>query len=356
MDNINKSEELYDNVHSFSLFSREKKLDFLEKLKQIRSDTVARFLHEAYASEKDKQVQKAIKKLLFRLKTSGIVVDELPIEGESVLRKVEEKRDHRGLFSNFDEHGTRVAMIAFEGKRNAYVLVHGLIHFSQGLLELANAPLDGRSLKQLVAQYLNGSMKPLTVVEIAPRYASYILEEAARLSGRYSEEMNQMKALASRLGGLVAKPADIYSLGVGSDDRVLPMNSILSDELFEPFSIMWDTVDDDRKAFQEIGGSATLVLPPYMVAEKREEYVKNLIGKNNLERHVPFMKRLLEDYAYIFYARGDLGAYKSVMEVLGRADGPRQALAFFVRKSLEARQEPSPGLIVNPYDQIRNPR
>lgn len=356
INNINDISKLEDNVKVFSLLTKENKLDILEKIKAIRTDIVGQFLHDAYALEHDKQVQKAIKKLLFRLKTVGVRVEELKVEGESVLRKIEEKREHRGLMSNYDADGTRMAMVAFEAKRNTYVLVHSLLHFSKGLLELANAPVDGEGLKQIIAEYLKGSMKPFTVVEVAPRYASYLMEEASSLSGRYVEEVKQMKVFSARLGGQVQKPIDIYTLEIPNDTEALSTERILSNELFERFSITWDTLEDDKKQYEEIGGSSTIVLPPYMVEEKRQAFFKGLMENITLKPSIPLMKRLMEDYAYIFHSLGGFNAYKGLMEMLKETDGPEKTLLFFVKKVLEPKKEQQPGLIVNPYDQVRTPR
>lgn len=354
--NINNINQLEDNVKAFSLLTKENKLSLLEKAKEIRTEIIGQFLHNVYALEYDKQVQKAIKKLLFRLRTIGVRVEELNVEGEPVLRKIEEKREHRGLMSNYDADGTRMAMVAFEAKRNAYVLVHGLLHFSKGLLELANAPVDGEGLKQIIAEYLKGSLKPFTVVEVAPRYASYLMEEASGLSGRYVEELKQMKAFSARLGGQVHKPTDIYTLEIPDDTEALSTERILSNELFERFSVTWGTLEDDKKRYEEIGGSSAIVLPPYMAEEKRQQSLKGLMESVELKPSIPLMKRLMEDYAYMFHCLGEFNAYKGLMEALKETDGPEKTLSFFVKKTLEQKKEQQPGLIVNPYDQVRTPR
>ncbi|MFZ2800876.1 MAG: hypothetical protein WAZ30_11665, partial [Syntrophorhabdus sp.] len=138
ISNINYIEQLEGNVDAYSQLSNDIKLELLDKLKFERTEIVGQFLNRIYTKEHDKQIQKIIKKLLFRLKTSGIKVEELRVEGESALKKYEEKRVHRGLMSNYDGDGTRLAVVAFEAKRNTYVLVHSLLHFSRGLLELGN--------------------------------------------------------------------------------------------------------------------------------------------------------------------------------------------------------------------------
>ena len=354
--NINSIDRLENNINAFSQLSNEIKLELLDKLKVERTEIVGQFLNQIYSMEHDKQIRKAIKKLLFRLKTSGIKVEEVKSESEPVFKKYEEKREHRGLISNYDGDGTRTAIIAFEVKRNAYVLVHALLHFSNGLLELGNIPIDGEGLKQIIAGYLKGSMKPFIVVEVSPRYVNYLLDEASSLSGRYTEEIKQMRSLSSRLGGQVQKPVDIYDLPIPTDTGSFSLEHIFSNDLFVPFSVTWDSVENDRKQYHEIGSPSTIVLPPYMAEEKRQQFIKNLIENGKLSPNLSLMKRLMEDYAYIFHTQGDFKAYKGLTEILKQPDGPYKSLAFFVKKALEEKEEQQSGLIVNPYEQVRPSR
>lgn len=351
--NINNIDELELNINTFSQLSKEMKLDFLDKIKKEKTEIMGQFLNRIYLSENDKQIQKVIKKLLFHLKTVGIKVEESKIKGESVLKKYEEKREHRAMISNYDGDGTRMAMIAFETKKHAYVLVHGLLHFSKGLMELGNVPIDEMGLRQITTQ---GSLKPFIVAEVSPRYVHYLLEEASNVSGRYVEEIRQMKSFSFRLGGEVQKPDDIYTLAIPNDTVSLSFEQILSDDLFDPFCVTWDTIDDDKKEYSEIGTSSTIVLPPYLVEEKRHIFIRNLIENGKLSPNLILIKRLMEDYAYIFYTQNELRAYKGLIELLQQSDGLSKTLAFFVKKVLEDTNQQPAGLIVNPYEQVRPPR
>jgi len=354
--NIQNYNYLETNINVYSQLTKELKLELLDKLKKERSEIVGQFLNRIYALEHDKQIQKTIKKLLFHLKTAGIKVEDYKVEGDTVLKKYEEKREHRGLMSNYDGDGSRMVMIAFETKRNAYVLVHGLIHFSKGLMELGTVPVDGDGSKRIITEYLKGSKKPFTVVEVAPRYAYYLIEEASKISGRYIEEINQIKSLLSRLGGQIQKPVDVYTLPIPNDIEALSLERILSSDLFEPFFVTWNTLEEDGNQFNDIGSSSTIVLPPYLVEEKKQAFIKSLIENGKLAPNLSLIKRLMEDYAYIFHTQGKFSAYKGIIEILQLSDGSTKALTFFVKKAIEEKKEQLPGLIVNPYEQVRPSR
>lgn len=353
---VNDIHSLGENIEAFSLLSKESKLNFLEQIKVLRTETIGHFLNEVYIIEYDKQVQKAIKKLLFRLRTIGVKVEEPKTMGESVLKKIEEKREHRGLVSNYDSDGVRMVMVALEAKRNTYVLVHSIIHFTEGLMELANAPVNSDGLQQIIDGYIRGSGMPFIVTEVSPRYASYLIEEASSVSGRFVEEIKQMKIFSARLGGQVQKPVDVYNLMIPEETESLSVERVLSQELFEPFILSWDAMEEDKKQFNEIGGSSSIVLPPYMVEEKKQAFLKELLERDILKQITTRMNRLMEDYAYIFHCKGNFAAYKSLIDMLKDSGGPLKIVSFLVRQALDIKEEKQPGIIVNPYEQVHTPR
>ncbi|OPX93114.1 MAG: hypothetical protein A4E58_03117 [Syntrophorhabdus sp. PtaB.Bin006] len=352
VDIINNISDLDSTLKVFTLLSREDKLEFLEKLKAIRTEAAGEFLTTVYPLENDKKVQKVVKTLLFRLKTVGIKVPEPQMQGEPVLKKIEEVREHKGLMSNYDADGTRIAVVAFEARRNAYVLVHSILHFSKGIIELANAPVNREGLKEVFAEYQKDSRKPFVVVEVSPRYASFLIEEASARSGKYAEEVKEFKIFSNRLGGEVHKPEGIYGIEVPDATDALSFDRIMANDIFQPFTLSWDTLEDDRKQFSDIGGSS-IVLPPYMVVEKRQAFLAALLDRDALKSQIPLIKRLMEDYAYIFHRLGELGAFKGLVEMLHDPQGPSKVLSFLTQRVLEKKEDQQSGIIVNPYEQVR---
>ncbi|OPY69689.1 MAG: hypothetical protein A4E63_01795 [Syntrophorhabdus sp. PtaU1.Bin050] len=346
-------DDLDSTLKVFTLLSREDKLEFLEKLKVVRTEAAGEFLTTVYPLENDKKVQKVIKTLLFRLKTVGIKIPEPQMQGEPVLKKIEEVREHRGLMSNYDADGTRIAVVAFEARKNTYVLIHSILHFSKGIIELANAPVNREGLKEVFTEYQKDSRKPFVVVEVSPRYASFLIEEASAHSGKYAEEVKEFKVFSARLGGEVHKPGDIYGLEVPDAADALSLERIMANDIFQPFTLSWDTLEDDRKQFNDIGGGSSIVLPPYMVAEKRQTFLAALLDRDALKSQIPLIKRLMEDYAYIFHRLGELEAFKGLIEILRDPQGLSKVLSFLAQRTLEKKEDQQSGIIVNPYEQVR---
>jgi len=116
-------------------------------------------------------------------------------------------------------------------------------------------------------------------------------------------------------------------------------------------------LEDDKKQFNDIGASSSIVLPPYLMEEKKQALIKNLIENGKLSPNLPFMKRLMEDYAYIFYTLGDFKSFKGLVDILQLSDGPYKMLSFFVKKALrEEEKAQEHGLIINPYEQVHPQR
>ncbi|MCX5802573.1 MAG: hypothetical protein NTU69_03390 [Proteobacteria bacterium] len=351
---ISDAADLKNKAKEFSRLSREKKIELLQKIKDIKSGPAGTFLNMVYPDEKDKDIQKLIKKLLFRLKTVGLKVDEPKITGEPALRRIEEKREHRGFISNYDTEGTRLVCAAFGIKKNYFIFINAITHFSDGVLELTSTPVDRRDLETILNEYRQRTNSSIVFVEISPKYASYIINETSAYSGKFTQEVKQLKQFTSNIKSKIQKPEDIYGLEIPDKTNPLPMEKILSNDIVEPFKLSWNTLENDKKEFANIG-SSTIVLPPYMVEEKKQAFIKILLERDNLKQKLPLIRRMMEDYAYIFYCLHEYGAYNGLIEMLQDKNAPHGILFLFTRKSLEeAGQQKQPGLIVNPYEQIRS--
>ena len=338
----------------FSSLTKGEKLVVLGQVSNIKSEFSGQFLNAVYPGETDKDVLKVIRKSIFRLKSAGIRVEEPKATGEPVLKKVTETRENKGFMSNYDETGGRIILLVFGIKKNSFILLNAISHYADGLLELSIAPVDKQELEIIINEFRNSTLPQAVFEEVSPRYASLLIEEASGISGRFAEEIKQMKPLNARLTGGVRKTADIYDLAVPEGTGSVSPETVFAHDIFMPLNVTWEGIDSDRKEYAGPGGS-TIVLPPYMVEEKRQEFVRTLVSRDPLASYVPRIKRLMEDYAYLFYAMNDLPYYKGLIEYLRDVNAPQETLSRFVAQSLveETEEEAQDGLIVNPYDTVR---
>ena len=335
---------------------RHEKERLLEAIREVRSESAGIFLNLLLAGEEDKQLRKAIKRDLFLLKTSGIRVEERTPEGEPVLRKFEEPRLHQGFLTNYDADGARIVIAALELKKNLCVLFHGITHSLRGLDELRVTPVKRADLAGLIKGYRENPDRPMVVVDISFSYASYLLDEASRISGRSMEEMKQLRQYVSQAKDPIATPDDLRGLPVPANTIPISLEEILESRILTVALPDRETLERYKKEYLEVGGS-TIVLPPYMAEQKKAEYIDKLVAGAEFGPHRRAVARIFEDYAYISYQLGDFAAYLGLLKALDEDKLTEEALRRLLKQALQREEEPReqhPGLIVSPYGKIRS--
>ncbi len=337
-------------VEAYVGLTSQKRIDLLEKIRGTKTERAALFLGKVLDRTTEREIRKSIKKLLFMLKTRGIRVEEPRISGESVLKKVETVREQKAFLSNYDPEDTRVVLLAFEIKKRQFVFMHATAHFSKGLLELAAVPIPGDELDAILKDYLRRTERPMVLAPIAPKYASFLIEEASGVSGAHADELRNLKPLMAGLKGPVQKPEDIYALPVPQQTRSKGLQAILSDPVLEPFMLAWESIEADKKELDAVA-NPSIVVPPYVIEERRQAFMDGLVQTDKFKSASRFLKRMLEDYAYLFHSLGEFETFKGLAEGLPDSQFLRNALLFFVKKSLERKEEEQPGVLVDPFKQ-----
>ena len=356
-DLIRDPDQLPALKDTYLKWPREKREKSVLEMKDVKEESAGRFLTSVLADEPDKDIRKLIRKQIFRLKTLGIKTEEVRPAGEPVLRKMEETREHKGFMFNFDPSGTRIVATAFEVRRNHFIFVNAITHLTEGLVDLKLAPVIRKDYDTIVTDY-RAEVKPGVVfAEISPPYGAYLIEEGDRVSHKHSEDVKQLMHFVSSLKDSVRTPEDIYSLEIPDAYEPLPPGTVLLHEIFAPLTLSWETLEEDRKRLAGFGES-TILLPAHMVEEKREDFLKALAESEPLKARIPLLKRVLEDYAYMFFQIGRFDCFQGTVDLLKSDRGLSDVLRFFVRKSLgpvnkTEETQAQPGLIVNPYEQIR---
>jgi hypothetical protein len=351
---INNAMDVGKKVEDFCVLSDDEKQALLEKFQGTKTETLGLFLNAIYPVEKNKKIQKLIRKLLFKLKSAGIKVEEPKDTGEPVIRKIKEVYEQRGFASNYDHAHTRLVVAGFEIKKNNYVFVNAEIHIAGGLAELMTAPVDRKGFEEIVKAYRDDTKEPMILEEISPAYAVYLIEEASRQSGKYRDEIKSIKAFTTGIVDGIHRPEEIYKLPVPDSGEAISSEAIFSHVMFAPFFITWGSMEEDAKTYNSTGGGA-IVLPQHMIEETKKEFMKTLIERYGMKSALPSLKRMMEDYAYLFHCMKEFSYYKGLMEYLKNENAPGEALSYFLKKSLETAKEkpqekqPDRGLIVNPY-------
>lgn len=351
---IHSAMDAEKKVEAFFVLSNDEKETLLEKLEGVKTETLGIFLNAIYPEEKNKKIQKLIRKLLFKLKSSGVKVEEVRYGGEPAIRKIKEVYEQRGLASNYDFTQTRLVVAGFEIRRNAYVFLNAEIHLADGLREIMTAPVDKKAFGELFSTFRNDTKPPMVLEEISPAYALYLLEEGSRRSGRFRDEISSLRSFAADIVGGIHKPEEIYTLAAPDTSYALTSENVFIHPIFQDFVLTWKSIEEDRKTYFSSGDGA-IVLPPHMTAEKKRGFLKTLAARADMKSVPALLKRMMEDYAYLFYCMGKFDYYRGLIEYLKQPDALNKAFSYFLTKSLEkGEQQPQQtqehgGIIVNPY-------
>ncbi len=304
------------------------------QIARVKSEKAARFLALLLEKAPDKTLQKLIRKAIFQLRTQGIALEEHDRRGESVLKKVETARESKAFLSNYDPEQTRAVVAAFELKRNQFLFSQVVAHFSRGLIELRSFPVGRQDLDSLIGGYVSNTRRPMVIAPISTPYAGYLVEEASATSGKDSDEARSLNRLLAGAKGEVRKPSDILRLPAPSDIASAPVETIIGDEVFEPFLLTWTGMEEDEKKLAEVA-NPSIVVPPYVIEERRQAFLTELIDTERITAALPPFKRMLEDTAYLFHSLGQFDRFKGTVEMLGEPQTVKTALRHFVRKTLD---------------------
>jgi hypothetical protein len=350
---IEDGSDLQKAVEAALALSAAEQEDLLTRIGKARSTRAGAFLTLLYPLLSDKRLKKLVKKDLFRLKTLGIPVEEPKDEGSSVLHRVDPSHDALGLMSNYDAANTRVVLAAIELKRNKFLFSHSIIHFSEGLLQMMSLSVDRQHLEELTRDYVARTHSPMVLASISPPYAGYVIEEASGISGRETDDAKSLNRLLAAAAGNVKRPADVYGLSPEAPTEPASFETVLGDDLFQPFLFGWKGMEQDRKALDEVTNPA-IVLPPAMIDERKTAFYRELAEKESVRALSGRFRRMLEDSAYLFFCLKEYPLHAGAIELLKKPDEVKAAFLRFLDKTLreagkKEQEQQQPGVIIDPY-------
>jgi len=326
----------------------------IDRAGRLGSPNGGMFLTLLYPNIDDKGLRKIIKKAIFHLKTLGIPVEEPRSPGESVLRSAETVREGRAILSNYDPGQTRAIIAAVETKKREFLFAHAITHFSKGLEELRTFPVERNELEELIGDFTSRMQRPMVLAPVSPPYAGFLLEEASVASGRHVDDARGMSRLLAASKERVRKPADVYLFEDRGGTGAASVEAVLGSDVLEPFSLEWQGLDEDRAKLKEVTNPA-IVLPPHILQERTEAFLKGLLEKEAVASRLHAFKRMLEDTAYLFHSLGEMANYEALLDLLKDNEGVLKAFVYFLQKALRKTEgeEREPGVIIDPRSLVR---
>jgi hypothetical protein len=151
----------------------------VEALSMIATPEAATVLTQIAATTHTKEVQKAAKRALYRLKTMGVDTDSVRLgEPRKSILEVPKLPIVIALASQIDFAGNRALYLARRRPFSGLVLVSLIISDQHGVLDCNAFPVTKKELSRIVADIQADDR--LTHAELPPTYAQQLVEESYR--------------------------------------------------------------------------------------------------------------------------------------------------------------------------------
>lgn len=271
----------------------------------IPHEKIAKVLQRMLEVSKDKKVRKIIKRSLYRLRTKGILLEEVsPDRGGSILQplKMEPKK---GFGSAVDFLGQRLLMLVIPHTGRGWIVMQGVVSDTRGLVDFSGEEMNRKGFRRFFEDIEEKT--PFPLVEMEPSYVGFLLDLAYRLTvekrGTPSQDYLRLKSEIEAVKKKYEQPlaySYLPSEEIAGDDRLLIRAAdLLKSDLLSGWRIEEDQIRPYADAVWETEGSKIILNQTQKEARFQEIYMKALSELFGEEKRSLY-KRRLEEMAYVF--------------------------------------------------------
>jgi hypothetical protein len=279
----------------------------IEALSRMGRPEAVALLGQIAAKTAGKDLQKAIRRALYRLKTRGVETANVPQPG---LRKsvfeVPKLPVVAALASQIDFDGNRALYIARRRPFSGLILVTLIVSDRRGIINCHALPTTKKELSHILAEIR--ADERFTHIDLPPTYAQQLVEES------YQRNLTTGTPLPPEFQSvhdLIGTPeirweqAPIYQLINVEDIRGQPALVTLSARLldlkeFQGWSLPSNVVQPYRDEVRRAAESP-LIVSPALQQERVEEMLKRAMREIFDVEEVSRYRRRLEEMAYVLW-------------------------------------------------------
>ena len=252
-----------------------------------------------------KEVRKAVRRSLFKLKQRGIAVPDVNLEEPPAFRLRTVQQDKPEAYVGpIDGTGSRPVLIAVPQLPQGIGLGVGVINDERGILEYAFGRYSKKQAKEMQTLFFE---KLPFMVETSLSHATALLEEAHVLrsekgeaSGDYNQIRGWLLGYVPRLGN-----APVYEiLSYESISREVLTDSQIQNLLAHPLLAEWIAQPDKLKSVADEVARAQkspILLSGMQKGERINQIKEDSIRQLYAEKQRNLMKQRLEEMAYLFW-------------------------------------------------------
>jgi len=281
----------------------------VELIASIPHVKIAKVLHRMLRASPEKKVRKIIKRSLYRLRSKGIAVEEVPHEEKSSILRPLQMESPKGFGGGVDFLGQRFLLLVIPHMGRGWTVMQGVVSDTEGMIDFSGEEMARKRFKGFFEEVREKSLFPL--VEMEPSYVAFLFLQAYQLTLEKSRTLPQdYLSLKNEIEGVKKdyKRPLIYSLlqadEIAGDDRILQRGG----ELFKADVISSWRIEEDRirsyaDEVREAEESKIVLNQTQKEARFQGIYQKALTELFGSERRFLYQRRL-EEMAYIFFKMG----------------------------------------------------
>lgn len=313
LDKINsdiKEGKSEDEIFQFISSSLSKDPERDEKLigllSNIGDSKIAHVLSKILLSTKEKRLKKAIRRCLYRLKSKGVFIDEIPLEGEPVFKPLPTEPS-KAFINNYDFYWDRILILQIPSPKMTIVYLFGLMNDHEGLIDFGAISRSKREFLEFFEDIKKRSGTPF--IEIDSHYGAFLLSEAYQLSvrrGNPNKDFSLFKPEIEKIKKDFDRPLVYSFLSLGefeSSDLVRKGGELLQKDIFKDWYIEESLIRPYVDEMFEAEESRLILNETQKIERAMGIYEKALFDLFSGERRLIY-KRRLEETAYFLMKIG----------------------------------------------------
>ena len=259
---------------------------------------------------KEKIIQKAINRALFKLKSKGVQFDERKyrVQEASIIRKIEKKEPY-GMVSAIDGRGDRLVFLVLPQRPRGWVVGGGIIGDESGMENVFLSEMSRSETKSFFNEWK--SLAPFPLVQTEARHScSLLLECQAQMKQRGKEPPEaflEMKPLIERHCSPLERPI-IYEFLDEQEIRnrfglLSQIDSLFAIRPFETWIVGKETLQPYLNKIAEIE-AGPIVLTPIQKAQFIQEIYRKAAAEIFPAEQREIIRRRLEESSYVLLKEG----------------------------------------------------
>jgi hypothetical protein len=279
----------------------------VEALSTMATPEAATLLTQIATKTNAKEVQKAARRALYRLKTMGVDTDSMRVgESRKSILEVPKLPIVIALASQIDFAGNRALYLARRRPFSGLVLVSLIINDQRGVLDCNAFPVTKKELTRIVADIQADDR--LTHVELPPTYAQQLVEESYRRNLSTGTPVPQdFQGLHDLIGmpDIPWEQGPIYHLVNPEEMRGQPAWLSLAGQLlgikeFQGWHVPPEAVQKYREEVRRTTESP-IIVSPALQQERLEEVQKRVVREIFDPESCARYRSRLEEMAYLLW-------------------------------------------------------